>query len=510
MTSQPSTELPNAIQGQRSTAVLTAVVVGLSTAVVMWGTGFITHLPILRDVPALSVVTGLLLLVLQSCGMTIAGYIAPAQKTVLTGFASGTWIAAINLMVLGAVLSEPPSIETGSAVKPNAFIYTAGFFAFSCALGIACSILGAKARAARGYSPFVISHDRLVSVLAITATLGIAPVLLTGGLVTSTESGLAVPDWPNSYAANMFLYPLSKMTGGAYFEHTHRLFGALAGFGVLTLFGVSLIRLLVSKKRMQPSVRHLQRTLLSAGALIAVSIQGSLGGLRVITADGAESPDQWQEQAEATILAGKEVPTNFAITTDNSTSITLAALHGISGQLTLVLVAVVAALFSRRWFETVTRCTTGSAALKPITSLLFVTATIQLAIGALARHHTHEHALYMHAVLAIAVLVLALFAGFGLQRIHRDHNEPLLGRLGSCLVVIVAAQFVLGWIAFIVVVPHWGETVAEEPAASVLIATSHQALGAALLCVSALAALWSYKLIEAQPTGSDAVPLSET
>ena len=30
-------------------------------------------------------------------------------------------------------------------------------------------------------------------------------------------------DWPNSFGYNMFLYPLSRMTGGIYYEHAHRL-----------------------------------------------------------------------------------------------------------------------------------------------------------------------------------------------------------------------------------------------------------------------------------------------
>ena len=41
-------------------------------------------------------------------------------------------------------------------------------------------------------------------------------LIVIGGIVTSTESGLAVPDWPNTFGYNMFLYPLSEMVGGIY------------------------------------------------------------------------------------------------------------------------------------------------------------------------------------------------------------------------------------------------------------------------------------------------------
>ena len=70
-------------------------------------------------------------------------------------------------------------------------------------------------------------------VMAAATTSAIVLVVVAGGLVTSTETGLAVPDWPNSYGVNMFLYPLSRMTGGIYFEHAHRLYGSLVGLTAL-------------------------------------------------------------------------------------------------------------------------------------------------------------------------------------------------------------------------------------------------------------------------------------
>ncbi len=33
------------------------------------------------------------------------------------------------------------------------------------------------------------------------------PLLWVGGLVTTTDSGMAVPDWPTTYGYNLFLYP---------------------------------------------------------------------------------------------------------------------------------------------------------------------------------------------------------------------------------------------------------------------------------------------------------------
>lgn len=53
-----------------------------------------------------------------------------------------------------------------------------------------------------------------------------------GGLVTSHGVGMAVPDWPNTYGYNMFLFPISKWVGGVFYEHSHRL--AASAVGLLT------------------------------------------------------------------------------------------------------------------------------------------------------------------------------------------------------------------------------------------------------------------------------------
>jgi heme a synthase len=54
-------------------------------------------------------------------------------------------------------------------------------------------------------------------------------LLGAGGLVTSHEAGMSVPDWPNSYGYNMFLFPPSKWIGGIFYEHTHRLWATVVG-----------------------------------------------------------------------------------------------------------------------------------------------------------------------------------------------------------------------------------------------------------------------------------------
>src|SRR5215468_5102673 len=60
-------------------------------------------------------------------------------------------------------------------------------------------------------------------------------LIFVGGLVTSTDSGLSVPDWPTTYGWNMFTFPLSKWVGGIRFEHGHRLLASFVGFLTVVL-----------------------------------------------------------------------------------------------------------------------------------------------------------------------------------------------------------------------------------------------------------------------------------
>ncbi|MEO5741827.1 MAG: COX15/CtaA family protein [Vicinamibacterales bacterium] len=96
-------------------------------------------------------------------------------------------------------------------------------------------------------------------------------LIVAGGLVTSTGSGLAVPDWPTSYGWNMFAFPMRHMVGGIFYEHGHRLIAS--GVGFLTIV------LALWVWRAEP--RRWMR-MLGFAALAAVCLQGLLGGITVL------------------------------------------------------------------------------------------------------------------------------------------------------------------------------------------------------------------------------------
>lgn len=106
-----------------------------------------------------------------------------------------------------------------------------------------------------------------------TRLLAAASLLLitAGGLVTSTGSGLAVPDWPNTYGYFMFAFPLSGMVGGILYEHGHRLIASVVG---LLTIGLAVWLSWIEPRRW---VRRLGWI-----ALVAVIVQGLLGGITVL------------------------------------------------------------------------------------------------------------------------------------------------------------------------------------------------------------------------------------
>lgn len=91
-------------------------------------------------------------------------------------------------------------------------------------------------------------------------------LIFVGGLVTSTGSGLAVPDWPLSFGRL-----LPPLVGGVFYEHGHRM--VAASVGILTV----ILAIWVWRREPRPWVRRL-----GVAALAAIIVQGLLGGLTVL------------------------------------------------------------------------------------------------------------------------------------------------------------------------------------------------------------------------------------
>ena len=167
-------------------------------------------------------------------------------------------------------------------------------------------------------------------------------LIFIGGLVTSTDSGLAVPDWPTTYGQFMFSFPLSQMVGGIFYEHGHRM--------VASVVGMVTVILAVWLWRKEPRV-WVKR--LGWLALLAVIIQGLLGGLTVL----------------------------FLLPTAISVS------HGALAQIFFCLTICLALFISKEWQQPPAKITDTSC--PPLQTLTIVTTAAiftQLILGAVMRH----------------------------------------------------------------------------------------------------------------------------
>ena len=74
------------------------------------------------------------------------------------------------------------------------------------------------------------SYNPALHRAALLTTAATFPLIFMGGVVTTKGAGMSVPDWPNSYGYNMFLFPPNQWVGGILYEHTHRLMATVVGF----------------------------------------------------------------------------------------------------------------------------------------------------------------------------------------------------------------------------------------------------------------------------------------
>src|SRR5436190_13542796 len=121
------------------------------------------------------------------------------------------------------------------------------------------------AAAARALSPSQTptpTHARALHRFACLTAAATIVLIFAGGLVTSTGSGLAVPDWPLSFGQ---VFP--EMKGGVLFEHGHRLIASFVG--LLTVVLATWVVFVETRPRVRA---------LAVAAVFAVMLQGILGG----------------------------------------------------------------------------------------------------------------------------------------------------------------------------------------------------------------------------------------
>lgn len=278
----------------------------------------------------------------------------------------------------------------------------------------------------------------LYGLILAAATL---TLILAGGLVTSTGSGLSVPDWPLSYGS---LFP--PMIGGIRFEHTHRL---IAGFvGLLTL-GFMVTVLFLEKRGWMKGL-----TLL---ALVMVVAQAVLGGLTV----------------------------KYMLPDPISVS------HACLGQSFFAVACLLALFSSREWHEAprIEAKRARSIQRLLLTTLAFV--YLQLVLGASVRHTERHYGLNWHFMTAFMVLIHAVYI---IPKVAKEKPvQNLFLRPAMFLATLVSTQVFLGLASYIWKIVM--EKAVMPRTAEVLFTTAHQTTGALILGTTAVLTVRTFRLL---------------
>jgi cytochrome c oxidase assembly protein subunit 15 len=282
-------------------------------------------------------------------------------------------------------------------------------------------------------------------------------LIAAGGMVTSTGSGLSVPDWPNTYGWFMFSFPLEKWVGGIKYEHSHRLIASTVGF--LTI----ILSIWTWRVDPRPWVRKL-----GLAALGAVILQGVLGGVTVLL----------------------KLPPAVSVG------------HAGLAQLFFCITLGIAVVTSPSWIKGYAGSPTPDATvLRRLAISTTMLIYVQILLGATMRHTNAGMAIptfplafghlippaftsgiaihFAHRVGAVVVTLAILTTTFYV-RVHHGARRGLV-RPAMLLVVLVAAQIGLG--AFVV----WS---ALQP----VINTAHVVNGALVLGTSLVLTLRTYRV----------------
>ena len=303
--------------------------------------------------------------------------------------------------------------------------------------------------------------SRLPHRVAIVLAAIVFPLIWVGGLVTTYDAGMAVPDWPGTYGYNMFLYPVETWLFGPFdlfVEHGHRLLGSLAGLVAIVLLIVTL--------RYEPrtSVKWF-----SLALLLLVIAQGLLGGLRVLF--------------DARVIA---------------------KVHGCVGPAFFAAVAGFIVVTSRWWWRQTTQRSIDSSPRVRGSGLIFFSTFMlaasfgQLVVGAFLRHiavgsppRVYRLLVVLHISVAV-ILLLGTITQFLVSRLPRFKGVGIRGSI-NVLMLLILAQIMLGAGTWVVKF-GWPVWFAEQSFAATFVVgeksflqmnliTAHVAVGSLILAV---------------------------
>ena len=349
---------------------------------------------------------------------------------------------------------------------------------------------------------------RLAVLTAVTTFI----LICMGGLVTSTDSGLAVPDWPTTFGYNMFLYPLSKTVSGFLFTVDSNLQADLDNNNLsvglrkgLEKNEISISENVIisteergSRWKLADKANERIYTLIKSGERLDVYVHGVLyehshrligsivGFLTIalMVSIWAKDPRKWMKWLGVIALVAVIVQGVMGGLRVTNLSRILAIIHACFAQAFFALTASIALFTSRSWVQESTKIeTTDVSRLRNLSLITLGLIYIQFIFGAVLRHtgtRLDAHLLFAGLV-TIHIFLL-------LRRILKNYPEnPALVRLILILSGLLAVQLTLGFGAYLTEFTAFGRGVA--PVAGVAITTAHVAIGALMLVGSVVLTL---------------------
>ncbi|QGJ69659.1 Cytochrome oxidase biogenesis protein CtaA [Planctomycetales bacterium 10988] len=284
-------------------------------------------------------------------------------------------------------------------------------------------------------------------------------LIAVGAMVTTLKAGMAVPDWPTTFGYNMFTYPLAAWLNGprdVLVEHGHRLLGSLVGILSIFLVGVSWWK---------SSLRIVKY--FSLVVLVAVILQGVLGGLRVLHIDQA-----------------------------------LAMIHGCTGQLFFAMAMLMVFFATKRWQEAKPIYHPAAGKVHALAVSVAGLTYLQVVFGAALRHFPHWHSVLSHLALATLLSCLVTWLAISLALVGRQ--VPGFRWASGGLLSVLLLQLLLGggvWLA------RYGglETyvVVAGGADQLLSTTGHVLGGATFFSLTLVIAVGSFRWLSSSPSSID-------
>jgi cytochrome c oxidase assembly protein subunit 15 len=323
------------------------------------------------------------------------------------------------------------------------------------------------------------SYNKLLRNFSMVLAVSTLLLIIAGGLVTSTDSGLSVPDWPLSYGMVM-----PPMVGGILYEHGHRMIATLVG--LLTV----ILLVLVIRKEERTWMKKL------AGiALFAVILQGVLGGLTVlyllptwisvshaslaqtffcVVAGIALFESSWWQNGELSVVQNEKVKSLFSfgifVVAAVYVQLILGALMRHSGA---GLAVPDFPLAFGQLFPSLT-----PTALAHYNAELIAKDIRLAADGPITRDQVAIHMLHRFWAIVVGTLVLV----FAYRVYKQRHTIPALRFPAAAMFVLIPAQITLG-----------AYTVLSRKAVD--ITTAHVATGALILVTTVLTTLMIYRIL---------------